>query len=66
MMLVFCTRENVFSADKVPRQQQQQQQQYQHNNEDVEKMKGYFSFIMHYILKALSIASIIVIGYKRH
>lgn len=61
MMLVFCTRENVFSADKVPMQQQQLTGDY------VEKMKGFFfSFIMHYILKALSITSIIVIGFKRY
>ena len=61
MMLVFCTRENVFSADKVPMQQQQQTDDYVEKNERV-----FFSFIMHYILKALSITSIIVIGYKRY
>lgn len=61
MMLVFCTRENVFSADKVPMQQQQQTDDYVEK-----KLKGIFSFIMHYILKALSITSIIVIGYKRY
>jgi len=61
MMLVFCTRENVFSTDKVPMQQQQQQtDDYVEKNERV-----FFSFFMHYILKALSITSIIVIGYKR-
>jgi hypothetical protein len=47
-MLVFCTRENVFSADKVPMQQQQQTGDY------VEKMKGYF-FFFYYALYFKSI-----------